>query len=36
MRRRFGALLRSEVAYTVSNDEEIEDELRQLLAAIAD
>lgn len=36
MRRRFGALLRSEVAYTVSNDEEIEEELRQLLAAIAD
>jgi RNA polymerase sigma-70 factor (ECF subfamily) len=36
MRRRFGALLRSEVAYTVSSDKEIEDELRQLLAAIAD
>jgi DNA-directed RNA polymerase specialized sigma24 family protein len=36
LRRRFGALLRSEVAYTVSNCEEVEEELRQLLAAIAE
>jgi DNA-directed RNA polymerase specialized sigma24 family protein len=35
LRRRFGVLLRSEVAYTVSSEEEIEDELRQLLAAVA-
>jgi len=36
LRRRFGALLRSEVAYTVSNENEVEEELRQLLAAIAE
>jgi len=36
MRRRFGALLRSEVAYTVSNRDEVEEELRHLLAAIAE
>jgi len=36
MRRRFGALLRSEVAHTVSDEEEVEAELRALLAAIAE
>jgi DNA-directed RNA polymerase specialized sigma24 family protein len=35
MRRRFGTLLRSEVAYTVSDPGHVEAELRQLLAAIA-
>ncbi|HVV01116.1 MAG TPA: sigma-70 family RNA polymerase sigma factor [Verrucomicrobiae bacterium] len=35
-RRRFGELLRREVAYTVNRPEDIEDELRHLLAAIAE
>lgn len=35
-RRRFGELLRREVAYTVSASEEVEAELRHLLAAIAE
>ncbi|MDB6025246.1 MAG: hypothetical protein JWM68_1469 [Verrucomicrobiales bacterium] len=35
MRRRFGELLRREVAHTVSRPEEVEEEIRQLLAAIA-
>ena len=35
MRRRFGELLRSEVAHTVSSPEEIDDEIRHLFAAIA-
>jgi RNA polymerase sigma-70 factor (ECF subfamily) len=34
MRRRFGALLRSEVAYTVSDQDDVEEELRHLLAAL--
>jgi RNA polymerase sigma-70 factor (ECF subfamily) len=33
MRRRFGELLRQEVAQTVARPEEIQDELRYLLAA---
>jgi RNA polymerase sigma factor (sigma-70 family) len=36
LRRRFGELLRREVAHTVSQPDEIEPELRHLLAAIAD
>jgi len=35
MRRRFGELLRSEVAHTVSGSEQIDDEIRHLFAAIA-
>jgi RNA polymerase sigma-70 factor (ECF subfamily) len=35
LRRRFGELLRSEIAHTVSSPEEIDDEIRQLFAAIA-
>lgn len=35
-RRRFGELLRREVAHTVSRPEEVEEEIRYLLAAIAD
>jgi RNA polymerase sigma-70 factor (ECF subfamily) len=35
-RRRFGELLRREVAHTVSRPEEVEEELRHLLAAIAE
>jgi RNA polymerase sigma factor (sigma-70 family) len=35
LRRRFGEILRSEIAHTVSNPEEIDDEIRQLFAAIA-
>lgn len=35
MRRRFGELLRSEVAYTVSSPEEVEEEIRHLLAVIS-
>lgn len=35
-RRRFGELLRSEVAHTVSRPEDIEPEIRHLLAAIAE
>jgi RNA polymerase sigma-70 factor (ECF subfamily) len=36
LRRRFGAALRHEVAQTVSNQEDIEEELRGLIEAIAD
>ena len=36
LRRRFGELLRSEVAHTVGRPEEIEPEIRDLLAAIAE
>ena len=35
MRRRFGELLRSEIAHTVSSPEEIDEEIRYLFAAIA-
>lgn len=35
-RRRFGELLRREVAHTVSRPEDVEPEIRQLLAAIAE
>jgi RNA polymerase sigma-70 factor (ECF subfamily) len=35
LRRRFGELLRSEIAHTVCSPEEIDDEIRQLFAAIA-
>jgi|ERR1051326_229412 RNA polymerase sigma-70 factor (ECF subfamily) len=35
MRQRYGELLRSEIAQTVSKPEEIEDELRTLLAALS-
>ncbi|MCF7816804.1 MAG: sigma-70 family RNA polymerase sigma factor [Kiritimatiellales bacterium] len=35
-RRRFGELLRHEVAHTVSRPEDVEDEIRHLLAAIAE
>ena len=35
-RRRFGELLRSEVAHTVESPEEVESEIRHLLAAIAE
>lgn len=35
-RRRFGELLRSEVAHTVSQPEEVEAEIRHLLAALAE
>jgi RNA polymerase sigma-70 factor (ECF subfamily) len=35
-RRRFGQLLRHEVAHTVSRPEDVEEELRHLLAAIAE
>jgi RNA polymerase sigma-70 factor (ECF subfamily) len=35
LRRRFGEVLRSEIAHTVSSPEEIDDEIRQLFAAIA-
>ena len=35
-RRRFGELLRREVAHTVSSPQEVEEELRHLLAAIAE
>ncbi len=35
LRRRFGELLRSEIAHTVSSPEEIDDEIHQLFAAIA-
>jgi RNA polymerase sigma-70 factor (ECF subfamily) len=36
LRRRYGELLRTEIAQTVSAPEEIEDELRNLFAAVAD
>jgi len=36
LRRRFGELLRSEIAYTVADAGEIEDEIRHLLKAIAE
>jgi len=35
LRRRFGDVLRSEIAHTVSSPEEIDDEIRHLFAAIA-
>ncbi|MBI3848904.1 MAG: sigma-70 family RNA polymerase sigma factor [Verrucomicrobia bacterium] len=35
LRRRFGEVLRSEIAHTVSSPEEIDHEIRQLFAAIA-
>jgi hypothetical protein len=35
MRKRFGELLRREVAHTVAHPEDVEPELRELLAAIA-
>jgi RNA polymerase sigma-70 factor (ECF subfamily) len=35
LRRRFGELLRSEVAYTVADPEEVAEEIRHLLAAIS-
>ena len=35
IRRRFGELLRSEIAHTVSSPEEIDDEIRHLFAAIS-
>jgi RNA polymerase sigma-70 factor (ECF subfamily) len=35
LRRRFGEVLRSEIAHTVSSPEEIDDEIRHLFAAIA-
>jgi RNA polymerase sigma factor (sigma-70 family) len=35
MRRRFGELLRSEIAHTVASPEEIDDEIRQLFAAVS-
>jgi RNA polymerase sigma-70 factor (ECF subfamily) len=34
LRRRYGELLRAEIAQTVSSAEEIEDELRDLFAAV--
>ena len=34
MRRRFGLLLRAEIARTVSSDEEIEAEIRYLISAL--
>ena len=36
LRRRYRELLREEIAHTVSRPEEIEEELRQLFAALAD
>lgn len=36
MRRRFGRLLRDEIAQTVEDDEQVDDELRYLLAAVRD
>jgi RNA polymerase sigma-70 factor (ECF subfamily) len=35
LRRRYGELLRTEIAQTVSSPEEIEDELRDLFAALS-
>ncbi len=35
LRRRFGEVLRSEIAHTVSSPEEIDDEIRHLFAAIS-
>jgi RNA polymerase sigma-70 factor (ECF subfamily) len=35
MRRRFGELLRAEIAHTVAKPEEIDEEIRALLAAVA-
>ena len=35
LRRRFGELLRKEVAYTVSRPEDVEEEIRHLLAVLA-
>jgi len=35
LRRRFGELLRSEIAHTVATPEQVDEELRHLLAAIA-
>jgi RNA polymerase sigma-70 factor (ECF subfamily) len=36
LRRRFGELLRSQVAYTVSSPEQVEDEIRHLLSVLGD
>ena len=35
LRRRFGELLRKEVAYTVARPDEVEEEIRHLLAVLA-
>jgi RNA polymerase sigma factor (sigma-70 family) len=35
LRRRFGELLRSEIAHTVSSPEEVDEEIRQLFAAVS-
>lgn len=35
LRRRFGDLLRSEIAHTVTRPEDVDDEIRQLVATIA-
>lgn len=35
LRRRFGELLRSEIAHTVARPEDVDDEIRQLVSAIA-
>ena len=35
LRRRFGELLRSQVAYTVADPEMVEEEIRHLLSAIS-
>jgi hypothetical protein len=35
MRQRYGELLRSEIAMTVSSPEEVEEELRALFAALS-
>lgn len=35
MRQRYGELIRTEIANTVSTSEEVEDELRALLAALS-
>ena len=34
LRRRYGELIRAEIAQTVTSPEEIEDELRELFAAV--
>jgi RNA polymerase sigma-70 factor (ECF subfamily) len=34
LRRRYGELIRAEIAQTVTTPEEIEDELRELFAAV--
>ena len=35
LRRRYGDLLRAEIAHTVENKEDVDDELRYLIAALA-